>query len=294
MAENRITLALGGGGARGLAHLGVIEILLDAGYVVERIVGVSMGALVGAAFAFEPDIQRLQQRTLAYVRSPRFERFQPALSALTRQPSDQARPPLTEWFEDVKAYLQATRQFHRALTRPSLLPGVLLRDAARTLLPKADIVDAVIPLTLVAADLLSGRGVLLEHGPVRKAARASAALPGIWPPVPFSKMLLCDIGVLFPLPTILTRSGATRCLVGVDVSSELRPVRSCDTAFDVLMRMTEIAEAQFRHHANDAADVIIRPDVSQVPWYDFSEPERLIDRGRQAARDALGQLRGAV
>jgi len=70
-------LALGGGGARGLAHLGVIEVLVDAGYAVERIVGVSMGSLVGAAFAFDPDVRRLQQRTAAYIRSTRFERFPP-------------------------------------------------------------------------------------------------------------------------------------------------------------------------------------------------------------------------
>ncbi|NOX57022.1 MAG: hypothetical protein GXP27_21805 [Planctomycetes bacterium] len=209
---------------------------------------------------------------------------------MTPPPTDQARPPFTEWFDDVKAYLRATRQFHRALTRPSLLPGVLLRDATRVLLPNADIAESVIPLTIVAADLLSGHSVMLERGPVRKAARASASLPGIWPPVRFRDMLLCDVGVFFPLPTILTRSYATRCLVAVDVSSELRSVDSCDTAFEVLMRMTEIAEAQFRHHAKDAADVIIRPDVSQVPWYDFSEPERLIDCGRQAARDALPHL----
>lgn len=288
-SQSSVTLALGGGGARGVAHLGVIEVLLDAGLRFERLVGISIGSLVGAMYAFQQDIAEVQTRSLAYLLSERFQRHQRTLfGTISGEEADAGG--LFSWYDRIKDYLRANRLFHRVVTQNALLPAMILQDVVDNLLPDADIADAEIPLSIVAVDLRSGHRVVLEKGSVRQAVRASASLPGIFPPVEFEGMQLCDVGVFCSLPTTVGVSYGHGTLVAVDVSSDLRPLDCCETALDVLMRMDEIGESLFRKHVRNAADVVIQPKVSHVEWFDFSSAPQLIDAGRVAARNALPEL----
>jgi len=291
LADGRpVMLALGGGGARGIAHLGVIEVLLDFNFRIERIVGVSIGSLAGAMYAFDPDIQRAQKRALDYLLSPSFQKHQQTLFGARPSPGEQTAGGLFSWYDRVQKYLRAHKIFRRAILQTSLLPGIVMKDVVDNLLPDADIADAQIPLSIVAADLLSGHQVILEKGSVREAVRASSALPGIFPPVETGGMLLCDIGVFYSLPTTVARSYSPETLIAVDVASDLKPLSKFETALDVLIRMDEIGETLFRKHVRDEADLIIQPNVSAVEWFDFSSPEQLIAAGREAARHAAAQL----
>lgn len=286
----RTALALGGGGARGVAHLGVIEGLLEAGFSIERIVGVSIGSLVGALYAFDPDIHRVQEQALAYLLSPKFQRHQQALCGAHPSGSAETTVGIFKWYDRMKDFVRANFVCQRIIRHPSLLPGLLLQEVVEHLLPDADIADATIPLSIVAVDLLSGEKVILEKGPVRDAVRASSSLPGIFPPVELDGMLLCDIGLFNLIPTMTTRSYGTNCLVAVDVSSRLKRLSGCETAVDVLLRMNDVGENLFRKHVSAAADLIIRPDVSGVEWFDFSSSRQLLELGRTAARRAMPEL----
>ncbi|MEO1998734.1 MAG: patatin-like phospholipase family protein [Planctomycetaceae bacterium] len=289
LPDPSITLALGGGGARGVAHLGVIEVLLETGLQLERLVGISIGSLVGAMFAFHQDIAEVQARSLSYLLSERFQRHQRTLfGTISSEEADAGG--LFSWYDRIKDYLRANQLFHRVVTQKSLLPSVILQDVVDNLLPDADIADAAIPLSIVAVDLRSGHRVVLEKGSVRQAVRASSSLPGIFPPVEFEGMQLCDVGVFCSLPTTVGVSYGTGTLLAVDVSSDLQPLNDCETALDVLMRMDEIGESLFRKHVRNSADLVIRPKVSQVEWFDFSSAPQLIDAGRVAARNAMAEL----
>lgn len=289
MAQRRVTLALGGGGARGVAHLGVIEEVLRAGWDVGRVIGISIGSLAGAMFAFDPDIDVVQRRALDFLLSPEFSQRQQDL--MRARPRDEAAlGGLFAWYHSVADYLQAHQKLTRAITRRSLLSGALLEEVCDHLLPDADIADAVVPLGVVAVDLLTGEPVVLERGPLRTAVRASASLPGIFPPVEFDGRLLCDLGVVASLPARIARQGEACPVIAVDVASRLRPVE-CATALDVLMRMMEIGEWMFREELRAAADLLIAPEVGHIHWADFSQSASLIQIGREAARDALRDFR---
>lgn len=288
MDSRSTSLALGGGGARGMAHLGVIESLLEAEVSIDRIVGVSIGSLAGAMYAFNPDVRNCQQAALEYLTSDSFQRHQKIMfGAKGGDGEAQTTGGVFAWYSRAKDYLRANRIFHRVISHPSLLPGVVLRDVVDNLLPDADIAEATIPLSIVAVDLRSGHKVILERGSVREAVRASSSLPGIFPPVEFEGMLLSDVGVFYSLPTTVARSYGLHQVIAVDVSSDMRRIQDCGTAFDVLMRMDEIGESLFRKHVRDAADLVIRPDVSGIQWFDFSSPQELIDTGRTAGRMAM-------
>ncbi|MGH7127188.1 MAG: patatin-like phospholipase family protein, partial [Planctomycetaceae bacterium] len=290
MTGPRTILALGGGGARGVAHLGAVEAVRDAGFEIERIVGVSIGSLAGAMCAFDTNIQRVQQQTLDYLLSPTFQKNQRELFGARRKPGEETTGGLFSWHARIQDFLRANRLLKRVFRSPSLLPGALLQDVVDALLPDADIADAAVPLSIVAVDLRSGHKIVLERGPLRLAVRASSSLPGIFPPVEHEGMLLCDIGVFDSLPVIVAQSYPADVVIGVDVSSGIKRLSRCETALDVLMRMDEIGEAMFRKHVPRFADLIIRPDVGSTEWFDFTTPAKMIESGRTAARLALATL----
>jgi NTE family protein len=290
MGRQTAVLALSGGGARGVAHLGAIEVLLDAGFHFERLVGVSIGSLVAAMYAFDPDIDRVRERALEFILSDKFqEGCQRHLTGTRPGNGDESAPQQLSVYGRVAGYVRANRLFHRLVTRPSLLPRMILDDVIAHLVPDADIADAVVPLSIVAVDLRSGRRVELERGPVREAVRASKSLPGIFPTVEWDDMLLADIGMFDSLPTVVARSYTDGYVIGIDVGAVSRPWSQGNSALAALMRMDEIGESMLRTHSRNAADLIITPAVARVDRFDFSQPLKLVEAGRVAARETLSR-----
>ncbi len=287
MSRPKVTLALGGGGARGLAHLGVLAGLRAAGLEIHRLVGVSIGSLAGAMYAFDSDIDRVREKTLIYINSPEFQRFQHEMHASSSSTPSDAEP--SRW-DRLKTSIRANYICRQVMRYPSLLDGEILQHAVEHLLPERDIAEAAIPLSVVAIDLLAGDRAVLESGPVRDAVRASSSIPGVFPPVTIEDRLLCDIGVLNSLPTPAASTYESDQVIAVDVSAAPDPIESCSTAVDVLIRMHDIGERLFREHVQEMADVVIRPDVGHVAWHDFSSPEELVETGRIAVQKTLSEL----
>ena len=288
MNQPGITLALGGGGARGAAHLGVIQAITEAGLKIDQIVGVSIGALMGAVYAAEPDIEVVKQRMLQFLMSPTFQKHQTSMfGTRSTADDDDGDGGLFGWYDRVKDYMRATGIFHRVINHRSMLPGIVLNDVVSHLVPDIDIAETKIPLAIVAVDLVSGHRIVLERGSLQKAATGSASLPGIFPPVEWDDMLLCDIGVFNSLPAIVSQAYDSEFVIAVDVSSGLKRQTKFDNALDVLMRMDEVGESLYRRHIRDTTDLLIQPDVRGTEWFDFSRSPRLIENGLKAGRKAI-------
>jgi NTE family protein len=283
----RATLALGGGGARGIAHLGAIEEIISANYTIERIVGVSIGALVGAMFAFRPDVAIVQKLAIDFLHSPEFQRHQKHLFGTRFGDSADTPGTIVTRYRRLADALRANRMLYRAVRRSSLIPGELLEQVVNFLLPDADIRDAAIPLCVVAVDLHTGRPVVFDKGPVRVAARASASVPGIFPPVEYERQLLVDIGGFAALPLEVARAFSPELLFAVDVGTELKPIANTPSAVEILLRMNDIGAALFREHVTERADLVILPEVGHVEWFDFTSADTMIAAGRTATREAL-------
>ena len=163
MAGNRVALALGSGGARGYAHIGVIDELHGRGYEIVGIAGSSMGALVGGLRA-----------------AGRLDEFADWAKSLTQR--------------------AVLRLLDPSITAAGVLRAEKILDAVRDILGEATIEELPIPYTAVSTDLLSGKSVWLQRGPVDAAIRASIAIPGVITPHVFDGRLLADGGILDPLP----------------------------------------------------------------------------------------------
>lgn len=285
------TLTLSGGGARGVAHLGAIEELLRVGLIADRVVGVSIGALAGAMYAFEPDISVVQQRASEYLRSPEFARHQRYLLGARTSAAEKAAAWLHSGYHRMAEYMRANRMMYRAVQRGSFLPGMLLESIVDHLLPDADIDDARIPLSIVAVDLHTGRPMVFEKGPLRLAVRASASVPGVFPPVEYEGRLLSDIGGFYALPLGVARAYSPDLLVAIDVDARLKPLTKPPTALEVLIRMNHIGAAMFREHLSEEADLTILPELGETQWFDFRSFETMMEAGRSATRSALASFK---
>ncbi len=293
--QRSAVLALGGGGARGLAHLGALQVIGESGIRIERIVGVSIGSLVGAICAAEPNIRQVQATAIEFLHSPIFlEKFASLAGRASKLSHHEKDSPRLSWYGNTISRLRKTvsnsRRLRRAITGPSLMQDSLLRDAIEYLVPDIDISETAVPLSIVAADLVSGQRIVLETGSLRQAVLASTAIPGIFPPIPWGNSVLCDVGVLDSLPTQIARSYASDLVIGVDVGANATTITPPRTAVEVMMRMDEIGERIIRRNALKFADAVIRPCVGNRAWFDFSDPESLVSEGRSAAMRGLSAL----
>ncbi|TWU37816.1 NTE family protein RssA [Novipirellula aureliae] len=283
----RAVIALGGGGARGLAHLGAIQAIGEAGIRIERFVGVSLGAMVGAMCAAEPSAPKVQAQALEFLSSEAFSRDQRRLFGSTKQPMDDSQSTLIAWYNRVKHLYSAHRRLTRAATTRSLLPSELLAAAVDALIPDRQFSDLPRSLSIVAVDLRSGHRVVIENGSVRQAVLASMAIPGIFPPVDIDGMLLADIGVIDSLPSIVAKTYASDLSIAVDVGQYPNRVEDCTTALDVMMRMQDIGERMMRREKREASDIVICPQLDSIEWFDFRKPLWIIERGHAAAHQKL-------
>lgn len=289
--EPAIGVALGGGGARGLAHLGAMQAILESGLPVSRIVGTSIGSLVGAIVATSHNLHASTQNVLRYVTSEDFHDKQQSLCGAHPTGNTGHGSGLMGWYDQIKAFLWAKRLMSRVFRKQGLLPSDILVEVINDLVPDIDLSETIIPLSVVTVDLYSGQQVVLEKGSLRQAILASAAIPGIFPPVQWNDMLLCDLGVLDSLPTRIAASYPVDFVIGVDVGPNCEQIQACESALHVLLRMDEIGERLFRRDSLRQADLLITPDVGQYQWFDFSDPEQLVATGLEAGQKSLQTMK---
>lgn len=299
--EPKVALALGGGGARGLAHIGALEVLQDEGVPISSLVGVSVGSIAAAAFAFDPDAHKLCENGLKYLTSPEFRKYSNGVSGGANRPvhegSDEGHANGNgngSWFSKFLDYFKANRAFHRMILGSSLLPGRILEEVVAAFVPDGDIADAKIPLTIVAVDLVTGREVEITRGPARRAVLGSASLPGIFPPVEYGGCLLADVGVISAVPCHAARRGGADKVIAIDVTLHPPRSRHFPSAVDVMLRLQDVASSLFLNLVLQQADVVIRPEVSHLQWTDFRTIPDTIERGRAAARDSMPAIRAAL
>jgi NTE family protein len=152
----------------------------------------------------------------------------------------------------------------------------------------------LISLVPVATDLESGEEVLLTRGPLRQVVMASAAIPGILPPVEFEGRRYIDGGWVSKIPVLAAFREGADLVVAVDVSDDLTDTAELKTGMDVMVRGNAIKSEALKRFQLQFADVVIRPDVRKHHWADFATAMRLVARGREATREKIPIIRRAL
>lgn len=250
-APIKIGLALGGGAARGFAHIGVIKALEAQGIVPDIIVGTSAGAVVGALYASGLsgfDLQKV------------------ALDIDEAQIGDWSLPD-------------------RGVFKGEALQNFVNRAVANRPLEKLPRSFAV-----VATDLKSGESALFRSGNTGMAVRASSAVPGVFQPVSINGRDYVDGGLVSPIPVRAARSLGANFVIAVDISANPRDARTSST-FDVLLQTFAIMGQSISRYEKAEADIVIRPITAELSATDFAGRHRAVLEGEKATAAAMAEIK---
>jgi NTE family protein len=252
----RIGLALGGGAARGFAHIGVIQVLEEAGIHPSLVSGTSAGSLVAAIYASGKTGAQLQ-----------------------RVADTMEEATIADWTLPI---------FSRGMLR-----GEALARYVNTQVGGKLIENMSLPLGIVATDLNSGQSMLFQRGDTGTAVRASSAVPAVFQPVKISGREYVDGGLVSPVPVRAARSMGAELVIAVDISSPPDSNLAGGT-LEILMQTFSIMGKSINSLELKDADVVVRPALLGVSSSDFRARKRSIEAGRQAMLQALPQLRAAI
>ena len=249
----KIGLALGGGAARGFAHVGVIQVLEEAGINPALVTGTSAGSLVAALYASGKNGTQLQK------------------VAETMEEST-----IADW---------TLPFFGRGVLR-----GEALAKYVNVQVGQKPIEAMPMPLGIVATDLNSGNDMLFQRGDTGTAVRASSAVPAVFTPVKINGHEYVDGGLSSPVPVRAARKMGAELVIAVDISSPPE-ASSASGTIEVLLQTFSIMGKSINGFELKDADVVVRPVLTGVSSSDFSSRKRSIEAGRQAMLQALPQLR---
>ncbi|MDR3453137.1 MAG: patatin-like phospholipase family protein [Rhodoferax sp.] len=252
----RIALVLGGGAARGFAHVGVIQVLEEAGIKPDLVVGTSAGSLVAALYASGKNGAQLQQVAMSMEEAA-----------------------FTDWTLPL---------FGRGMMRGDGLARYVNQQVA------GRPVEAMpLRLGVVATDLNSGQGVLFQRGDTGTAVRASSAVPAIFEPVRIAGHDYVDGGLVAPVPVDYARQMGAELVIAVDISStpEGNPT---DGTLQILLQTFAIMSKSINRYELRDADLVVRPALNGVKSSDFAARRRAIEAGRLAMRQLLPKLKQLI
>jgi NTE family protein len=250
----KVALALGGGAARGFAHIGVIQVLEENGIKPDMVVGTSAGSLVAALYASGKNGNEM-----------------------ARLAESMDEGAITDWSFPLKG----------------LIRGEALARYVRSQTGGRSIEQLPMPLGIVATNLHDGSGVLFRTGDLGAAVRASSAVPAVFQPVEIGNRTFVDGGLVAPVPVRFARQMGAEVVIAIDISSPPDPRTKTDP-FSMLMQTVAIMGRSINSLELREADLVLRPELSAVASSDFSARKQAIAAGRAAAQAALARLRSVV
>jgi NTE family protein len=252
----RIALALGGGAARGFAHVGVLQVLEEAAIPVDIIVGTSAGSVVAALHASGLSGAALEKAALGMDETA-----------------------LTDWMFPL---------INRGMIRGEALANYINKQVAGRPLQALNK-----PIGVVAATLGSGAPIVFRSGNTGLAVRASSAVPGVFMPVAIGDKEYVDGGLVAPVPARFAREMGGELVIAVNISSPPSATPATDTP-GLMLQTFSIMGQQLSVHELAAADVIVVPQLAGVGAADFKSRKQAIDAGRVAMQRELPRLRALI
>jgi NTE family protein len=242
---------LGGGFARGFAHLGVLQVLEQHRIPISCIAGTSVGSILGAAYASGAPLARI----MATCRTLRLR-------------------DIARW----------------RVSRLGCASNHRLGDLIERVFEARQFEELHIPMAVVATDLNSGEPVVITHGNLIDAIRASCAFPGLFEPVQIGTRCLADGGLVAPVPTHAARDLGAEFVLGVSVGMQDGYRGTPSNIFQVVSRAVTAAQKHQLEVWERHADLVLRPDVQSLAWDDFERADEAIEAGAAAARSALPRI----
>lgn len=259
MPSVKVGLALGSGAARGLAHIGVLEVLDREGIPIDMIAGTSIGALIGALYAQQKDVSRIKNI---------------AMSLVARR---------------------LTFLVDSSLSKTGLIRGRRIEATLRSTIGDIEFGDLRMPFACVATDIGSGEEVIIKRGLVWKGIRASGSLPVLFAVVKREGKYLVDGGLVSPVPVSVLKTMGADFIIAVNVMPYKSVLKAKEpNIFSVIMQTFHIASYQMIKSSLTGADIVIEPQVGHIAFADFHRTQECILQGELAAQESIAEIKRCV
>ena len=267
--KKKIGLALSSGSARGLAHIGVLEVLENEGIPIDMIAGTSIGALIGALYANSKNMSQIKHWA-ANLGSTRF------------------------------VFLA-----HLMPTRTGLIQGKKIENQLKSIIGDRKFRDLMIPFACVATDINTGEEIVIKEGSVVEGIRASFSLPGVFSAVKREGRYLVDGGLMNPVPVSVLKEMGADFIIASNVVPDMKdrvyqssksPKQElkAPNLFDVIMRTIHIAGYQAVRFSLSGADIVIEPQVVHIGFGDFHRSSECISQGKLAAQNSILEIKKKI
>ena len=278
-------IALGGGGVRGAAHVGVLQEIDSAGINIDRIAGVSAGAVIGCLYAYSLDGKWVEDHFRNIWSSQ-------SLSGLTSKTYFDNRSTKS-FVGGIKRTLTDYAIALLSLHRNSLIKNDQLREILELLVPVDNFDQLKIPLKIISTDIASGKDVISEEGNLIDALIKSCSIPGIMEPVIEGQRVIVDGGVSMPIPIspLLESCDVT---VAVDIGVYKFDKLTSPNAKSIKIRSDIITSNRLKLRQISDADLVIRPDTKGLHWSRFDAGEILLENGKVEGRKQISNLNNLI
>jgi NTE family protein len=260
--QPRVALVLSSGGFRGIAHVGVLEVLEENNIPVDLIVGSSAGSFIGAFYADEPNAAALKAKLM----SARYEHFID-----------------TSLYNTIRAPFYPT----------GMVRGRALQDFMLNHMQARDFNELKIPLVVVMTSLLNNQLETLQSGPIIPAVHASSALPPFFAPVKIYENYYVDGAVIAPVPVSVARTFNPMVVIAVDISKK-PSLSELDNTYQITRRAMDISFNELAVHQANTADIVIRPDIIGYGIFEDAYNQEFYEAGRRAALAHLDEIKQAL
>lgn len=286
MRKLRVGLALGGGAARGAAHIGILKVLERENIPVHIITGTSIGAIIGAMYSTHPNALEVEESAREYIESKQFKR-----TRFDFLEGKKYAEKGSGFFYKFTHHVKKNFFYNLSLARKSLISGKEFRGHIEALVDDIDIGETRLRFAAIAADLTSGSTVVFKSGPLRAAVSASCAIPGILPPVKLDGHELVDGGCIDLIPVGPASELGANLVIAIDVSKGIDGPFELNCGIDVVIRSEKITAHALNQIRMQGADIILRPDVQDVFWADFSKFDHCVRKGEEEAKRNLNNIK---
>lgn len=281
--DPKVGLVLSGGGAKGLAHIGVLKVLEEAGVRIDYIGGTSMGAVIGALYASGYSAKELDSIFYATNFNILIQDELPRKAKTFYEKKDSEKYAITLPFDNFDV------SFPSALSKGQNVYN-LMSKLTLHVQDKKSFEELPIPFLAMATDVETGEEVILDSGFLPQAVSASAAIPTLFSPVLVDGRLLTDGGVLnnYPVEELLNRGA--EIIIGVDVQDTLLQRDELNSAFEILTQISNFSTIESMREKKKLTDVYVKPDITPFNVMSFDQGNEIIDVGEVAAREKIEEF----
>jgi NTE family protein len=281
----KIGLALGVGGAKGFAHIGVIKVLEKYKIPIHMICGTSMGAIIGGVYALYKDATKLEKMVDEFFQEERWKHLGFSLFLKSQLPQP------VRW---VVEFIKEKYIYTKGLIKPYIINDTHIIPILESIFQDKEFKDTKLPFSVVALDLISGEDRIINQGKLVSAIRASISMIGIFPFVRDEKELLVDGGVTQSVPISPLQQLGAQVIIASSLISKLKEPPPLHTAFQVMLRADEVARHRLSMNYLKGADVVITPEVDEIHWADFSSYKETIEKGERATEKVIREIKEKI